>query len=261
MAIAALAAAGLVGGGLVAASQFASADRPEIDSPSGNSPAAAGQDEPAPDDSAPDDSAPERDISGDEDSSDGDSIGEGKIVIQVGEGEPIVIDFGEFDFAGLQECIGLPAGGSIFGDAPFGDFDFESMFDDLPFDLADGFPGDSPGAFPLGELDFGSQVTVTGPDGVEFYDFGDSDGSITITQTDGEISVSSEGDVTTTSFEDLLAELPFDLDGIFDGHLDGFDPENFDPEQLNDLLDDFRPAFEQIDVDAINQCIDEYVGR
>jgi hypothetical protein len=51
-----------------------------------------------------------------------------------------------------------------------------------------------------------AQVTVTGPDGVEFYDFGDSDGSITITQTDGELSVVSDGDVTVGSFEGLEPE-------------------------------------------------------
>ena len=107
---------------------------------------------------------------------------DGKIVIQVGEGDPIVIDLG--DLGALGEGGGLGDLGGI-----------EQCIGDLPFDIdLNAAPGDLalPGFDIFGD---GETVTVTGPNGLTLLTFGDGDGSITITKKDGEITISSDGDV------------------------------------------------------------------
>ena len=125
MVLVAAAAASLVGAGLIGISQFASADRAEI-TPS------AGEPLPVPSDGDHDD--------------DGDHgpFAAGEIVIDNGDGEPIVIDLGEGSINGesmqqFGECIGLPIFGGEPGESPFGDFedfpieDLEGMLEDFPF--------------------------------------------------------------------------------------------------------------------------------
>ena len=191
MALVALLTAGLIGGGLIGISQFASADRPEVEP----EPAASAQ------------TGDEGDRSDDE-SDDGDDTDlvipeiEGEIVIDDGDGDPIVIDLGELGgedgtISELIECVGLPMfeGGEFdFDDIPMGEW----LEGDTPFDLED-FE-----QIPWGEV--GSQVTVTGPDGVTIIDLGDGDGSVTITQNDGEISIATDGDATVSELEDLFGD-------------------------------------------------------
>ena len=60
------------------------------------------------------------------------------------------------------------------------------------------------------------EVVVETEDGVEFLDFGDGDGTITITKTNGEISVAVSGDVTSEAM--IWDELDFaDGDVIAEG--------------------------------------------
>ena len=123
---------------------------------------------------------------------------DGKIVIDIGDGDPIVIDHGDLrslaggngDLGKIEQCIG-----------------------DLPFDLnIDGGPG-------LNVFGSGDQITVTGPNGLTVLDFGEGDGSVTITKKDGEITISSEGDVqendlSAPDFSEPLPSLP-DFDQIY----------------------------------------------
>jgi hypothetical protein len=226
MAIAAIAAAGLVGGGIVVAGQFASADdRPTLD-------AAAVVDDPAPDES--------------------EMPGEGEIVVDdpddqntngqntgdPGPGDQVVIDIG-----GIIECLG-----PIFGEgSPFGlegeglpPLLFDDEFAQRMEEFIDGLPWDELGDLDLEDLgdlgdlglddgvrlfgSGGSIITVVGPDGIEVFDLGEGDATVTIEQTDGELTIETDGDVTVTEMPDL-SEL---LDGLGELDLDGFDLDGFD---------------------------------
>ena len=116
--------------------------------------------------------------------------------------------------------------GGILGGVFEGDFDglFEGEFFDGEFE--DKFP-----------VDLGAIVSVMNGDSLSVAEFGDGDGTITITKTGDDISVSSTGDVT-------VDDIDFDIDGM---ELDGFD---FDLE-LGELGEKFQ-AFE----DALSSCED-----
>jgi hypothetical protein len=119
---------------------------------------------------------------------------DGKIVIQIGDGEPIVIDLGDLgalgagglgDLGGIEQCIG-----------------------GLPFDLdLDAGPGEL--ALPSFDIfGDGDTMTITGPDGLSVLTWGEGDGSVTITKHDGEISIASDGDVQVDDLSASDVSLP-----------------------------------------------------
>lgn len=228
MAIAALAAAGLVGGGIVVAGQLASADRPSLD-------AAETVEEPTPDAPAPD----EGDGEGEDDGGGLPSI-DGEIVIDDGDGEPFVLDLGR-----IGECLGPIFGGGPMSEGlppldgfPFGeDFEqrMEEFLDELPMDQLEGLD-DGVRIFGSG----GSTVTVVGPDGVEIIDLGEGDATVTIEQSDGELTIETDGDATVGELPDLGGLLP---------ELDLGELGEFDIEDWGDRL--------PFDPDAIESCFDE----
>ena len=121
--------------------------------------------------------------------------GDDQIVIRLGDEEPIVIDLGDL---GLPPELGdLSELGELGELGDLQDLDFEQVQKCLGgslFDLdLDAVPGSLP---PLGGFDvFGDDVTLAGPDGVSVLDFGEGDGSVTITRENGELTITSEGDV------------------------------------------------------------------
>ena len=253
MVLAALAAAGLMGVGLVGVSQFASADRPEIDPNDSGEVLAT----PGPDDS---------DDVGDETGDDAPQV-DGQIVIDTGDGEPIVIDLegGTVNgqpFDQIAECIGLPP----FGEGRMFDLEpgelegmfeqFEGMFEDFGDFRQFGHLGEHGGLGPFGTG--GTHITVMGPDGLTVIDLGDGDGSVTITQRDGELTIVSDGDATVKEIEDLLGAIEFP-------DLESSDLEAFDFEQMFDdfpldrfermLPDDFEGFDFELPAD-IQSCLD-----
>ena len=54
----------------------------------------------------------------------------------------------------------------------------------------------------------GDAMTITGPNGLSVLTWGDGDGSVTITKKDGEISISSDGDVQVDDLGAPGASLP-----------------------------------------------------
>jgi hypothetical protein len=101
----------------------------------------------------------------------------GKIVIQIGDGPPIVIDLGAL---GALGNLGAPGSAGDLGK-------IEQCVGKLPFDLhIDGVPGLNVDA---------NDMTITGPNGISVLHFGDGDGSVTITKKNGNITISSAGDV------------------------------------------------------------------
>lgn len=208
IAIAALAAAGLVSGGIVVAGQFAAADdRPTLASVDDSVPGS---------DDVPDTTEAEPDSQTSRDERGGPSI-DGEIVLDDGDGDPVVIDLGE-----LGECVG-----PILQGGPFGRFGHDERGRDgdgpprPPFDedfhrrmeeFLDGLEIDG-----LGELDDdgvrifgsgGSTVTVVGPDGVEVIDLGDGDATVTIEQSDGELTIETDGAATVSELPDVGELLP-----------------------------------------------------
>jgi hypothetical protein len=166
----------------------------------------------------------------------------GKIELDLGDGDPIVIDLDALDedvVRQLTECIGLPS------------FDFSldrPMSPRIPnldelleqFEWPDDF-GD------LHVIDPG-RVTVTGPDGVSVVDLGES-GSVTVTKDGDEISIETSGDATVSELDDLFSDLGKRFDAEFPG-------------DIGDVLERLPhgggvPEFEPIDADAVQACIDE----
>jgi len=274
MVIAAVAAAGLMGAGLVGVSQFASADRPEL------TPMASDDTLPAPSDAEQQEDGQQGD---DHDGGAHEPSVDGQIVIDSGDGEPLVIDLGEGSINGesmaqFSECLGLPFFSGEPGESPFGDFEeFEGMFEDFPFDEFDGileefsiedFEGmfeqfgglSGPGHF--GQLaPDGAHVTVMGPDGLTVIELGDGDGSITITQQGGEVTIETDGSATVSELDEILGAIEFgDLES-FD--LESFDMESFDIEEMFEnfsfdmegMFEDFDPGEFEIPVD-IQDCLD-----
>ena len=66
----------------------------------------------------------------------------------------------------------------------------------------------SPGRAALPDLRGRSHVVVTGPDGVSVVDFGEGDGSVTITKSGDAITVESDGDVTVHEPGRVIARAP-----------------------------------------------------
>ncbi len=136
--------------------------------------------------------------------------------------------FKDFDTCLADTGVGFP--GALDGifegefDGPFtGEIEgfFEGEFDG---EFGDKFPGD-----------LGAIVSVMDGDSLSIAEFGDGDGTVTITKSGDDISVSSTGDVT-------VDDIDFDIDGM---ELDGF---AFDLE-LGELDEEFQ-AFE----DALSSC-------
>ena len=257
---------GLVGGGVAGVSQFASADRPQLSRSPGAEPFDDTVD-PADDESTDDESTDDESTddesgeesgqrsdersderegpSGDDDDGatqeDSEATGDGRIVIDAGDGESVVIDLGDLDMGELTECIGLPL---LDVDRRFGEFtpgdrrpgdvplDLDELLRDLPLDGGAGLDGGS--------------VTVVGPDGVSVVDLGEN-GSVTVATDDGELSVTTEGDASVSELDDLLGE----LGAIFERG-----PALFDEEQMGEL-----PTIEPFDPDAIRSCIDRVLGE
>lgn len=269
MVLVAAAAASLVGAGLIGISQFASADRAEI-TPSAGEPLP----EPSDEDGDSDD--------GDSDDGEHGPVVEGQIVIDNGDGEPIVIDLGEGSINGesmqqFGECIGLPVFGGEPGETPFGDFedfpiedlegmledfsfedfqfgDFEAMLEDFPIEDFEGMLEEfgefgGPGHFGEFATD-GTHVTVMGPDGLTVIELGDGDGSITITQDGGEVTIDTDGSATVNELDEMLGAIDF-------GDLESFDIESFD---IEEMFEDFDPSqFEGFEFEIpteIQDCLD-----
>ncbi|MFW2336087.1 hypothetical protein [Ilumatobacter sp.] len=265
MALVAVLTAGLIGGGIAAVSQFASADEPDL--------AAAAPDEPTDETIPPVD---DEDDDTDEPTEPTEPAGEseGRIVIDHGDGEPIVIDLGdvEGDLERLSECIGLPmfdAGEFEFGEWEPGELpNFEEFFEDLPFDLEalddlEGEFGEFGGEF--GVFDDDGSVTVAGPDGVSVIDLGEN-GSVTVTKADGEISVETDGDATVTELEEMFGEFEGMLDELFaDGEFEGMLDELFDEGEFDEFLESLpnieEGAVEPVDPEAVQTCLDEVLGN
>ncbi|HEX6657933.1 MAG TPA: hypothetical protein VF065_07615, partial [Ilumatobacter sp.] len=125
---------------------------------------------------------------------------DGEIVIQIGDGDPIVIDLG--DLGSLGDLAG--------GDGDLGDLGkIEECIGGLAFDLdIDAAPGELSLPGLPGLFGDGDDLTVAGPDGLSVLDFGDGDGSVTITKEDGEITITSDGDVQVQDLDDLFGSLP-----------------------------------------------------
>jgi hypothetical protein len=263
-ALVALATLGLVGAGVAGVSQLASADRPELE------PAAQG--EPTDDTIAPPDETSDEPLDVPDETAESD----GQIVIDAGDGDPVVIDLGDLDagrIEALSECIGLPAfdlDGS-FGEFTPGDWsaeefpfdlgDLDEFFEDMPIDLdaldelAEEWKVDSADGTGRRVFDLDGTVTVAGPDGVSVIDLGDN-GSVTVSNDDGEVTISTSGDATVSDLDDLFGE----FDTIFEDL-----PDLFDDEAIADIVESLPPMedwaeLETIDPDAVRSCIDEVLG-
>jgi hypothetical protein len=190
----AAASVALIAAGVLAVAQFAPGGDSEVanaaqvgDDTSGATPATSAP-ETTP---APPTTVPAGGETPDDTSSDDPSDLDGKIVIQIGDGDPIVIDLG--DLGSLGDIVG--------GNGDLGKI--EQCLGDLSFDLG---AGGGPGGLSIpglpGLFGDGDDLTIAGPDGLSVLDFGDGDGSVTITKKDGEITITSEGDVQV---DDLAA--------------------------------------------------------
>jgi hypothetical protein len=142
------------------------------------------------------------------DQSGGDASSNGKIVIRIGDGDPIVLDLGDLG--------GLATGGDLGDLGDLGHLgDLGKIEECLGGSLFDIQPGDAP-IPPLGGLNVfgdGTDVTVTGPDGLSVADFGDGDGSVTITKKDGQVTITTDGDVAVKDLEQVLSDLPSGVPG------------------------------------------------
>ena len=251
MALVAVVTAGLVGGGLVGVSALASADRPEAEDAVSTAPGAVPDDttsedsstvDTAPDDTAPVDSDGDSGTEGEDEPTDAPWVS-GKIELDLGDGDPIVIDLDELDedaVRQLTECIGLPSldfslDRPVSPRMPNLDDVFEQF--EWPEDLDD-----------LHVVDRG-RVTVTGPGGVSVVDLGEG-GSVTITKDDDGISVETSGDATVSELDDLLGDLGKRFDAEFPGDFGG----------VFERIPGELPEFEPIDADAVEVCIDETFG-
>ena len=271
MAIVALASAGLLAGGAVGLSALVSADDPELEpAPEASGVAAAATDDETSGDDGDDGGEPE---------GDGLPSIEGEIVIETGDGEPIVIDVGELadlakdQLAQLEECTGVPLWldmGPMFSppDGEFGEFDgdldemFEKFEEMLGEWTGDGALLDAPlvGDGMFAEEIGSGEVTVMGPDGVTVVDLGDGDGSVTVSRDGetGEITLTTEGTATETPLDDLFGELlgEFELPENFD--LDDLQLGEFFPEGFDELMKDFSGEsfeFGDLDPQQIADCL------
>jgi len=266
MVLVAVLTAGLIGGGVAAVSQFASADQPDL--------AVAAPDEPSDETIPPVDDEEKGDT---DEPAEPTGESEGQIVIDHGDGEPIVIDLGdvEGDLARLSECVGLPMFGA--GEFEFGEWEpgelpnFEEFFEDLPFDLEaledlEGQFGQFDESGEFGMFEDGGSVTVAGPDGVSVIDLGEN-GSVTVTKADGEISVETDGDATVTDLEEVFGGFEGMIDEMFaDGGFEGMIDEMFADGEFDEFLETLPDLeelseLESIDPEAVQSCLDEVLGN
>lgn len=240
-----LGTAGMLTAGIVGVSHLASADDPDLTDVAGaDRPlfdgVAATDDEPS---DETDDDAPTDDTDDDTSDEPGDDEGDdsGELRIQVGDGEPIVIDLGEL-FDGetgrvISECLDLPfldvpavpdaAPGELDLDL---DLDLGVLLDDLL--AGGGFDdelqswldeldatelGSSP--FEIDTWDLGDQVTVVGDDGLTIIDLGDGDATVTIERDGetGELTITTDGTATERRLDELFGE--FELPALPQGEL------------------------------------------
>jgi hypothetical protein len=248
MALVAVVTAGLIGGGIVGVSALASADRPEVED-AASTPVATVPDDTPSDDTASEDTAPEDTPPGSDDEAPENSHVGGKIELNFGDGDPIVIDLDELDedaVRQLTDCIGLPSlDFSLDRPVPPSVPNLRDLFDRFEkFELPDGV-GD------LNVLD-GGTVTVTGPDGVSVVDLGEN-GSVTVTKNDDGVSIETKGDATVSELDDMFGDLGKLIEGELTGDLGGVF------ERIPGRGD--LPDFEPLDADAVQACIDDAFGN
>ncbi len=156
---------------------------------------------------------------------------EGELRIEVGDGEPIIIDLDDLDpgaIGDLAECLGLPAiGDGLPGlDPETLERDLGGLFDGFDPEQFDGEFGD------LFEEFFGD-----GGLGELFEDFGQFEG----------LDPDQFEDLDPERFDEELGPMleGFDLDELFGQLLDGFEPGDLDEllEQFEDLFGDLGPSF------------------
>lgn len=202
----------------------------------------------------------------------------GRIEVDVGDGDPIVIELDEFDGAvvgELGECLGLPSFDLHVGGGPLtpgglpddlgtwlddwssqsdrpdwwhAEHDLDTFLDDVfaEWDVQVGtnHEGDLGSTFDDLFAEFGAttdgQVTVSGPDGVSVIDIGE-DGSVTITRDGDDITIVTTGDATVSDLDDLD-----DLDDL--GDLVG---------DIGTLFDQFETSGELNLDDELQRRIDE----
>jgi hypothetical protein len=231
--VAAIAVAGLGLGGLLVAGRMASADDPSVET---------GADTTTPEASD--------DTTSNESTGDDTSGNEVPALDELIEGFPV---FGDLGFGPVGECLADQLGIDITSEGGLPDLDqltqltpdelsaawdacrsmlpddVEKTLDDVTECVSDSVEdGDLP-AGPLGPLgqhgDGG--VTVMTPDELSVLEFGEGDGSVTITKSGDDYTIESSGDVSEVdlgSLEEVIADvqdslaecdisLPFDLDG------------------------------------------------
>ena len=256
MALVALASAGLVAGGIVGVSAVGSADDPQLET-SDVAAAAAGDDTTTDDDGDGD--------TGDAGDRGGPSV-DGEIVIDLGDGEPIVIDVGDVgdldgeQFAELGDCLGLPfLDLGPMGDLPFEfpEGEFEAWIEDLPdvfgeFQLPDEFDVGEFAMVPDGE------VSVFGPDGVTVIDLGEGDGSVTISRDGetGELTITTDGTASEQTLDDLFGEFEFGELPEFPGE---FEFGELSPDEIEEVLGELPefPMFDDFDPERVHDCLAE----
>jgi hypothetical protein len=181
---------GLLVGGVLVGSQFASANTPGVDDDPTTS--TEGPDAEVPNDDSNEPTTEETDGESDAEQSDWDKADWLDLGGLFDLDPEVVAQFEE-----LEACISEQLGGlDVFGEdgvvPPF------EKLEDFGFDMLEGF-------------EIPSGVFVEAGDDTGFYEFGDGDGTITITKSGDDVSVSSEGDVNVQNFE-----LPdFGTDGDF----------------------------------------------
>lgn len=112
--------------------------------------------------------------------------------------------------------------------AAFADYDacIDGLFEDAGIDVeAMELEGGEIEAF---EADFGQSVAIADGEDYSWVDFGDGDGSVTITKTGDDITVTTTGDVDVQSFDDEGLDADFEA---FDNALESCDnmlPEGFE---------------------------------
>ncbi len=189
---------GLLVGGVLVGSQFASANTPGVADDPTTSTEVPDTDVPSDDTTEP--TTEETDGESDEEQADWDKADWIDLGGLFDLDPEVAAQFEELE-ACISEQLGdldLFGGLDVFGEdgviPPFEkleDFDFD-------FDMLDGF-------------EIPSGVFVEAGDDTGFYEFGDGDGTITITKSGDDVSVSSDGDVNVQNFE-----LPdFGADGDF----------------------------------------------
>jgi hypothetical protein len=131
-----------------------------------------------------------------------DSDPDGEIVIRIGDEEPIVIDLGELgDLGDLGELgdLDLPEWRDWGSLPPLLDLGQLGDLGELDFDKLEQCIGGGWSEFQPGS---GGDLTIAGDDGVSVVEWGEGDGSVTITRDNGEVTVSSQGDVEVEDLPD-----------------------------------------------------------